>query len=102
MVWGSFCTTGCEFTRLLAILQQLSLSAVRHHFQKAVRYLHEDWEQEDTVGCLHALDFHPSLATVGAHRVPTGQKLKYEKPVLQIIGEFLMIYNEVSHAETCL
>lgn len=59
MVQGSFCTTGCEFTRLLAILQQLSLSAVRLHFQNGLRYPHEDGEQEDIVGCLHALGFTP-------------------------------------------
>lgn len=94
MVRGSFCSTGCEFTRLLAILQQLSLSAVRHHFQNEVRYLHEDWEQEDAVGCLHDVDFQP--------RVPTGHKLKYVRSLLQIIGQFLMICNEVSLTETCL
>lgn len=100
MVQGSFCTTGCEFTRLLAILQQLSLSAVRLHFQNGLRYPHEDGEQEDIVGCLHALDLHPGLTTT--HRVPTGHKLKYVRSVLQTVGQFLMACNKVSHTETCL
>lgn len=97
MVQGSFCTTECEFTRLLGILQQRSHSAVRHRVQNGVRNPQEDCEQEDAVECLHALNLHPSLPT---HRVPFVHKLKYVRSALQAVRQFLMICNRMSHTET--
>lgn len=85
MVQGIFSSAECEFTRLLSILQQLSLSAVTHHFQNGARYPQEDCAQEDIVECLYALNLHPSLP---AHRTPFAYKSKSVRLVLQVIGQF--------------